>query len=510
MFEHFKRLVKDSLIYGLGRILPKAIGFFLIPIYTRFLTPKDYGILSIVNMVISIFSLFFLFGQDSAVARFYFDYDKKKSDSFKAIVTNILTFLPVVNALFLTFLLLYGKEVFSSIFKSTEMAFDPYIKLGLFTVFLMIPATILVQIYRVEHKPLNYSTFQVANFLLSTSFIIYFVVALREGALGSIRGRMYATLVFFLLSLYLLKDYLYKIDIRKLRDSLKFGLPLVPHQISGWILTFADRYILERFTTLSVVGIYSLGYNFGMVMNVLSSSISLAWTPFYYQIVKSEKEGRRIVSKMTTLAATAIVTLGVVMILFSKEVILIMATERYYKAMIIIPAVIAGYIFQSIYTLVGTGIFYAKRTQVIPLITGSSAALNVVLNLIFIPKYGMIAAAYTTLFSFFWMLSATFYLSSKIFPIPYEKRSLLVLAFLLGGVIFVNLLIMNLSNIFLSLFVKFAIFLFYLVLVVLSGVIKMGEIKTLTKKIQDKLFAKVFIRKSTIQAQDIIEEDGDR
>lgn len=490
MFKYFKNLVKDSLFYSLSRILPKAIGFLLIPIYTRYLTPKDYGILSIVSLITSILSIFLVMGQNASVTRFYFDkYEKKSEKDYKILLGNILSFFLIFNGLIIFALIQYGKPLFQFLLKSENLTFNPYIILGLYTVFFGLPFGMLANLLRAKRKPKTYSLLHIAKFILLTISIIYFVVFLRQGALGSIRGGLITAFVFFLITLiFLRKEIVLKINSKIFYESLKYGLPLVPHQLLAWITNFSDRYILERFTKLSTVGIYTLGYNFGLVLNLVSDSISYAWGPFYYEIMSLEEDARKIISKLTTIVTVGITIIGALVIIYSYEVIKIMATERFLSAYIVIPPITASYVFFGTNTFIKTGLFYKKKTKIIPFITLIVALVNIVANLIFIPIYGMIAAAYSTLISGILSYLLSYYYSVKIFPFPYENGKLLksfLFFFLLYWIsIYIDYLQLSTA---IGLVAKTFLFILYISLLLLFKVINPQEVLNLWKRIKKKL-----------------------
>lgn len=424
MWEYIKHLTKHSFTYGSGQILTKAIGFFLIPVYTRFLLPRDYGIVSIAEVIISILGLLYIMGQIGSQARFYFDYNDKPQE-LKEYIGTIVIFVfvvPLVITLGLTF---FGKGFFGLIIK--EIPFNPFILLAVWIAFLGIFFEFPLRLFQIREKSLKFALYSVVQSLLGICLVIYFVVIKREGALGYLKGNFWKTFVFFGLAWILLRhDIKLKINFKKLKKSLFFGLPLVPHTLAGWILTMCDRIFLNHFRTLACVGIYSIGYKFGLIMSIITTSINYAWMPFFFSTAKEKgEEAKNIFSRLTTYYLVAILFIGLIISTFSKEVIILMTTPKYYDAYKIVPIITFTYVLNGMYFMVANAIFFMKKTRFLPIATFSAAILNIGFNLLLIPKYGMLGAAGATMLSFVFLFLFTWFLSYKVYPIKYEYGRIL-------------------------------------------------------------------------------------
>ena len=170
-----------------------------------------------------------------------------------------------------------------------------------------------------------------------------------------------------------------------LKKSLLFGLPLIPHFFAGWMLTFSDRWIIGHYRSLAEVGLYSLAYNLSMILNMFITSINTAWGPVYYDLAGSD-EGRAKLPRLTTVFAAAISIVAMGYLLFSREALLLLATERYHAAAPLVPIIVAGYFAFGMYVVMSTGIFYARKTKYIPFISAVAAAVNIGLNLLLVPQ----------------------------------------------------------------------------------------------------------------------------
>jgi O-antigen/teichoic acid export membrane protein len=475
-----KRLIKGSGVYTIGKILPKAIRFLLIPIYTRFLTTSDYGIVAIVGVIISIMGIILSLGLPDTVTRYYFDYPEE-SKGFRDFLGSILIFFLLFGFLVVTTLTFFGKPIFENLF--SNVTFSPYIKIGLWTSFFISINAILLNIYRAKEQAVKYISFRIVNFLLTTGIIIYFVVIAKEGALGKIKGSFYASLLFFIIFLVLiLKRSNIILSKPKLFNALMFGLPLVPHALSRLFLFSVDRILLERISTLSEVGLYNVGYEIGSVFSVIMFSIVYAWVPIYYNIAKSEVKQRAkiIFSRMATLYIVFGSVLAIGTILFSKEIIYFVVAEKFHSSYRVVPVVAVGYLLHLIYVVSVRALFLEKKTYIVAPTTLLAAIINIGLNILWIPKYGMMGAAYATLVSFLVHSIITHIFAQRIYRIPYEYRNLSMIIALVGGVFFINYFL-DFKDILVSLIVKFLIFLSFIMILFLFRIISLDEIRKIKK-----------------------------
>jgi O-antigen/teichoic acid export membrane protein len=429
VFNEIKRVFKDSAIYGLGGLLPKIAGIVLVPIYTRYLLPADYGLMSLATMVTTMVGVVMMLGQSGSLTLLFRSSQAEDSeDEVRSLLFTVVTFTLVFAGLVFALLLLIGPALMPHLVKSGAIAFNPYIVVALSTAALGVPLGLLQAVNRARGQAVTHTLFQLTNFSLNTGFTIYFVVALRQGALGSLKGTLIAAALLLPVALWLLgREMRPRFSPKWLRKSLAFGLPLVPHYFAGWILALADRYMLERFRSLTEVGLYSLAYNVAMVLNLVASSINQAWAPVYYDLASTE-DGRKKLPRLTTVYAAATTAAAMAFMLASRETLLLLAAPKYHPAAGIVPVVAAGYYFFALYIVLSTGIFYARKTRWVPAISAVAAALNIGLNLWLMPRFGMWAAAWNTLAAFALMAIIARIVAGRLQPGSFEDVRLVKLA----------------------------------------------------------------------------------
>jgi len=446
------KIIKNSAIYSLKDVFEKAAYLFLIPVYTTYLTPEEFGIVALIMMLVSIVSVFLGIGQPNALMRFYGDYSYEEKQEY---LGSVLLYLLVVPFIICALLLPAGNYGFKVFFKN--IAFYPYGFLAILTAFFVGIPDLLLALWRVEEKAKLYVLLSLALFLSKEILALYLIIEAAWGAYGKLLGTAVAAGGFWLIvTIYLFKKIKrFKFSTTRLKQSLIFGVPLIPHILSAILLSVSDRYMLEYFTDLTQVGLYTLGYSLGSVSLFVIAGFGQAWGPFFYSMA-DKKEAPLLFSRIATYFFIVVSLVTLILILFSKEIVTLLASSSYQEAHSVIPVVALGTFFNCLYNIPIYILYYHRNTVTIPYITGTTAIANILLNLWLIPLYGMIGAAWATALSYCVMLVLVILISDKLFHIPYEFRRILSFSSIVLAVYIVNSFFLNtLSNVsFTSVFIK--------------------------------------------------------
>jgi len=481
MLPVIKNLIKGSAIYGIGSVGQRFLAFLLVPIYTRFLTPSDYGIVAVTSALSSMLVILLDMGFRGAVVRHYYKYAHSPQEVRRYLGTVFIFFL-LASIPSVTALTLLGEPLFQILFKN--IPFRLYVQLTLWTALFTASGGILLSLYRAREQAVRYVSLQLGQLMLSLGLIILFVVALRQGALGKIQGEFLSWLCFFcVFTVLILRESSLSFSMSKLGGALVFGLPLVPHAVAGWALAAADRLLLERMTPLSEVGLYNLGYQVGMVPSLAFSAIEFAWSPMFYNIAstRSKREAAQIFSQVFRLYVIFASTLVIGVFLFAKEIITIIAAEPFHDAYVVVPPVAVGYLFQGLYFMSVTPIFYTERTVIMPFLTGTAACVNIGLNLLWIPKLGIIGASYATLVSFAVLFGLAHCFAQRYYQLPHDYRKLVGIGLLATGVYFLNQLLSPYETNLFLLSIKAGILLAFIAGLISFKIISLQELKALRK-----------------------------
>ncbi|MBC8182064.1 oligosaccharide flippase family protein [candidate division KSB1 bacterium] len=433
MIEHFKRLFSQTVIYGLGDAIIKAIAFFLIPLYTRVLTKEEVGIIALINIIELILLLVLSLSLNSAVLKVFHDY--KTEAEKRAIFSTALIFISTI-ALFVLSLLFFNAEAVSKIFFKTTN-YSVYLKFVFGSVFFNLFRLFGLAYLRSLEKPVHYSILNIVHFTFLVSFNIYHILILKQSILGVVKSSLFTAAILFVV---VLTTVFKKVGFSFSKDALKklihFGMPIVPGTVAGWALTVSDRYLLNLFATPADVGLYDISYKFGMILHmILVMPFRTAWLPFVFSI-RNDENANNIYSVSLTYFLLAATLIFLLISLFAKEIIVLVSTSAYLPGAKAIPLVALAYIFYGIYYIVDIGVLLKVKTIYYTIITGIGAAVNIGLNIVMIPKIGMIAAAINTAIAYFLIMTLMYFISKKLYPVSYEKKRLLKI-FSLGCVIFI-------------------------------------------------------------------------
>jgi O-antigen/teichoic acid export membrane protein len=411
MLEHLKHLSAQTLIFGLGGAVTRLAGLLLLPLYTHILTPADYGKIAIVNLVITVVNIILTSGQSTAFFRFYFqneDYNIKRK-----LIGTVFLYLVVSAAVILFPVILGLGFAVGAWFKETDLL--PLIRIALLGAFFEVGSVIPFAIFRAEQRGAQYASLSFMRFLLNIILNIIAVAVLHWGVWGVIYANVLTAALFFIVCLGLIwHSIIWRIDASLLKQLLGFGLPLVPAGLASWALTFSDRFFLERYAGLSQVGIYAVGYSIAGIVNVIMGWFNTAWGPYYFSVAQ-QAEAKEIYARVLTYALALFTLIGLGLSLFAKEILLLFAPPVYAQAAAIVPLIVLAYLFFEMNYL-SVGLDLTGKTGYYPFIIGSAAIVNLGLNFLLIPRWGMMGAAWATVLSYLLLPLMIYPLAQRLFP----------------------------------------------------------------------------------------------
>ncbi len=381
-----KTVLKSTIWYTIGNVIAKGINYFTIPIFTKLLSTGEFGdynnFLAWLNVVTIVATL----SLSTSLVRGRFEY--------KAVLNTYIKSILVLSTLFsgiLFLLVLAFRDFFVSLFSMPfEYIVLMFVYVGLFSAF-----DVYQNMQRYEYK---YKAFLVVSLFSAIASIVFslFLMYFMEDKLKARLVGAYIPLIAISLLLYLM--YFIKgnkIDISHWSYALKICIPYVPHLLAMTILSSMDRIMIKNICGSEAAAYYSLAYTCALAVQVIWMSYNSAFGPWLHEKL-NEKDYLPIIkaSEKYVLFFT-IPVIGILLI--SPELIRILGGSAYLQSIYVMPPVIAGCFFQFIYSMYVNIEQFEKKTVLMAAASGTAAALNFVLNALFIPLYGYIAAAYTTL-----------------------------------------------------------------------------------------------------------------
>lgn len=465
--------LKNSFIYTLGDLLPKVVSLLMIPVLTKYMGKVEYGIYGYMTILLGFLSMLYILGLDGALTRFYYEYEEKGEE--KKLISTIWIFLLGYNLIVSIVLAFLGKD-FSKIILG-EIPYDPYFKLLIIICFFATFASVPLILFRLREQSLKFGLFNIITTFVNIFFIFYFVSFKRQGAEGYLKAMLFTNIVFSIIYLVInIKNLGFNFSVDIAKDALKYGIPLIPHAVGAWVLMSSDRYFLNIYTSKADLGLYTLAYQFGMLVYYLIVAINKAYVPFFFKTANEEKENApRIFKEIIKYYSVFIISIGVGLALFAKEIIIIMASNKeFYVAYKIVPLIGLAYVFNGFYYMCVNGIFYSKKTYILPFSTGASAAIALILNFILIPRYGIYGGAIATIAAYFTLFVVTYVFSQKFYYIQWDWGKLILNTILGLGIYGISLF--NIESFFLSILYKMTLFIIYVALLFIFRILNFEKV----------------------------------
>ena len=491
MFKAILRLTKQSLIYGIGQVLTKALVIILLPVHTNKLPAGEYGVFNILLLFIGLMAIVYSFGLNTAFLQFYLvESDEKKKDRYFSTAIAATFILTAVLSL----------AIYSFKAPLTRLLFhnDHYqnlvnLVLGIlwFDAFILLSKNIL----RAEEKSVLYALVSLVNVTINCALNIKFVVYDGMGVSGILQANLLASGATFLLLLPLtLKHLRATISWDILKRMLKFGLPFLPSALSIFLIDSVDRKLIEEFLGLEAAGIYGAGYKVSLVIKLFINAFNVAWIPFFLSIANDEN-AKNIYSKVLTYFIMICSIIFLVFTMFMNQIVRLkffgytIVGEEYWGSLQIVPIVILAYICYGFYVNFQVSFFIKHKTRYFAYINIIGAVTNIGANLLLIPTFKLMGAAYATLISYLLMAVLFYVISRRIYPIEYELTKLLKIG-LISLVIFVTY-----NNVIVPypLVLKLSLILCYFVLIYIFKIFDAKEIQTF-KYLVNKFYGKISTR----------------
>jgi O-antigen/teichoic acid export membrane protein len=391
------KLVKNSSIYMVVMVLQKGIGFFMLPLYTAYLTPKDYGIQAVVTSVASFLSVFITLGLDAAAQRFFYKY--KSGEEYVKKLYGTVSVAILLNSIIVGTIFILGHKWLIEPFVG-DIAFYPFVLLGILYV-IVNPIYLLYQNYlNTKQDGLAYGLNSIVNTFLYIGLVVLFLVKFNMGVLGVLLAHLIVAVVFFIyLAVCFLRKLYLKWNSHTMKEAFKYSLPLLPHTLANWSNGTMDKLLVNDIRSTADTGIYGLGQQYAGVMSITANAINQAYVPWFYQKVDSNE--LHLVRHSANALFAVICVIAVILTFFSKELLsLMISNPAYNEVYTIIPYLIFAFVFQFIYFFF-VNVLFLRDTGVIFVITALTVIFNVVLNLVFIPRFGIIGAAVACTITYF-------------------------------------------------------------------------------------------------------------
>jgi len=426
-----KSLTGSVAWYTLGNLFVRSLGFLLLPLYSNLISTSEFGNYALLMSVYTVISVFFQFGMFGALNKFYIE---EKSEQKKLLIfSSILNTIIIIGIIFTTILWFLSPEISHIVFNTNTFA-------GLLTLtfiailFETVGSCILflLKTMGLAKKVVLYSAIG-ALFNLGLNFI--FVYSFKLSVYGIILAQVISGIIIVLILLPIIKDkYHFTIDREITKVVIKFSFPLLLANLFMAGSNVADRFILNIYSGREQVGLYSFSYRIAMIMSILVASFSTAWSPhslkLYYSFDYKLSFGK-ILNKLVAVSSMLLLVVSLLaQYLFNIHIFSFFLFNPVYKTgIVIIPFVMMGYIFNGISAYYSVYPSVSNKSYHILIAEMTAFGVNVLLNIILIPKIGLIGAAFATAAGFMSGAAYLFIVSHRKINIDYQVKDLLIIIF---------------------------------------------------------------------------------
>lgn len=413
-----RKMIKTLGVYSIANVLNAGIPFLLLPFLTHYLTPEDYGLIAMFQVILSLSLPLTGLNVNGAISRQYFT-EKKTEESFALYVSS--SFLIVV---FATAVMTLIFNLFANQIEHWSEFPQDWMWVVLVCAFSFNITEILLAIWQVQYKSIQYSLLKISKTIVEMGFSIGLILYLQQNWESRIYAQLIAGLLFLCVSIVLLKRIkmlVFKIKKEMIADILKFGIPLIPHVIGAVIIAMSDRLFITNMIGIAETGLYAVGFQVAQIISLIQTSFNQAWVPYFYGKLNEKKEETNLkIVKFTYMYFAGMIVLALLLTIAAPTIFNWFIGEKYANAIGYVFWISLGFAFNGMYKMVVNYFFYMKTTYWVSIATFFTAGINIILNYYLISAYGPIGAAKATALSFLLQFLIVWLLASKKYKMPWN------------------------------------------------------------------------------------------
>lgn len=460
IIDYIKRTIQLGSIYSIGSISQGSLFVLLFPIYTSFLSTHDFGIIGLMSITVSLLTRFVSSPINSAFTRFYYAPEYREKSG--VLLFNLFLWaLLIITCCTMIFWKISG-YLAGILLQDRNLAY--LLKIYALILFLQPFSSLFLCLLRMLERARYFVFTSIFSLLFSAGLTLYLLVVLKKGVLSLIVGNLLGLIATVIMVLpVFIKKSTFKLSRSILIPPARYAYPLLLSEYSNLLIQSGDRYVLRIFNSVSTVGLYSFGYQIaGILQTALVTPLKQALQP----VVLKQEENPDAVRDFLRIGATYFYLLGcaacLLISLFSREILMIFARkETFWAAWVIVPIITYSYVQHGIGNFVGWGMGLMKKSFHISGIVLVAALVNIGLNFLFVPQWGMLGAALATMLSYLvWNVLKAYY-SAKFYNLHFEIGRLLHITGIGFGLYGLSLLIADNGAIGTVVALKFLCFLGY-------------------------------------------------
>jgi O-antigen/teichoic acid export membrane protein len=421
MGGRLRQLAGQSFVYGLGGIVSKLVGIFLLPIYTRpqYVSQAGFGQVETVMAASTLAAIVCRLGLTTAMFRFCWDH--REPEARRRTIRTAFTAVLALSTVFV----LAGAAAVAPLSSALQVSHELAL-IGLAGLWVSMNYDIVTGIYRIEQRPTAFVVYSLFNIAITIALSVVLVIPLRLGAAGIMLGNFSGTYITYFLLLWTRRDMVgLHVDRPLIRQMLAFSLPLMPAGVALWALNLADRVQVQRLTPgtqlerSAQLGTYSAASKIALGIMLVISAFQTAWVPFA-NLILDDGDARRTYRAVLTYWSMTMAWGVVVITMLSTPYIHIAMNPRWFGAVPVVPLLMIGSVLYGAYYILNIGVNRSKRTRFTPVVTGTAAAVNIGLNFWMIPRWGILGAAWSTVIGYAVLVVLGWRNAQHSYPVDYD------------------------------------------------------------------------------------------
>lgn len=416
------RLARGGLIYGLGGMLQRFIGLLLLPLFTRELSPGEYGVIALISLLSIALAGIFNLGTGNSMGILYF---REPAGMRRAsIIWSTFALLALNSTLIYGAAYLAAPQLSLWMFQTAEH--QELIRLGLLGLVFGTLAEPWLAYLRMEERGAQYVSITIAVSLITAGLSAWMLLVEHRGVSGFLAAGVVGQAILLLLSWAAVGRRLpFGVDRTLFNPLVRIGFPSIWGLFAFMLIDYADRQMIERMLGLDALGIYSVGYSFGMVMMVAVGAFSSAWPPFFMSFMNRQHEAGPVFARVMTYYVLGFGSLVLLFFLAAKPVAHILTASAFHDAHLVVGLVAAAYALKGGYLIALPGVYFANKLAFQSLIEWAAAVLNIGLNLWLLPRYGIVGGALATFLSYLSLPVLAYLVSRNYLAVGYEWRRII-------------------------------------------------------------------------------------
>lgn len=422
------RILENSTLYLIGNVASRVVGFLAIPLYSRFLTPSQFGIIELIELSTEVIAITLGLQSIGVALTRVFHEKKTEADQHQVISTGVIS-TALLGGFIASAAILASAPISQAVFHSDGMT--DLMRAAFVAMFFGYLAEVTLTYTRIQERArfyLYYSLVTLAlNVVLNTLFIGFF----KAGVWGFLLSKLAISIVasIYLLSLTF-REVGWRFDRSLIPDLVRIGAPLAVSGLAYFLIHFSSRFFLANSVTLADLGKFALAYRFAFIVSILvADSFGKSWNATFYRYA-GENGWQQQFAHVATYLMFALCTVALGVSVLSPELLYFMVPPDFYPAHFLVPLLVFAYVFRSYGDFFSNLLLINKRAGLVGRIATSGAIVNCLLNWALIAWFGIYGAAWATVLTWVVYMAVSWAISTHEHRVPVRLSSfLLIVAF---------------------------------------------------------------------------------